>query len=61
MDRKLFISPSPHVEDADSIPKIMYAVVGALVPAGIGAVYFFGPRVLLVISISVLTALLTEG
>jgi len=60
MDRKHLISPSPHITDADSIPKIMYAVIGALIPAGAGAVYFFGPRVLLVISITILSALLTE-
>jgi electron transport complex protein RnfD len=51
MDRNFFISPSPHIKDTDSIPKIMYSVVGALIPAGMGAVYFFGIRALWIISI----------
>ena len=49
MEKKFFISPSPHIKDKDSIPKIMYAVVGALIPAGAGAVYFFGIQALGVI------------
>ena len=60
MDRKYLISPSPHLMDTDSIPKIMYAVVIALLPAGAGAVYFFGSRVILVIGITIVSALLTE-
>ena len=60
MDRKLFISPSPHIKDTDSIPKIMYSVVGALIPAGIGAVYFFGIRALWIILIAIAASMLAE-
>jgi electron transport complex protein RnfD len=60
MDRNFFISPSPHIKDTDSIPKIMYSVVGALIPAGMGAVYFFGIRALWIISISIAAALFAE-
>ncbi len=60
MDRKLFISSSPHIKDTDSIPKIMYSVVGALIPAGIGAVYFFGIRALWIILISIAASLVAE-
>lgn len=60
MERKFFISPSPHITDTDSIPKIMYMVVLSLLPAGAGAVYFFGTRVLWVIATAIVSALLTE-
>jgi len=60
MERSFYISPSPHIKDVDSIPKIMYTVVGSLIPAGIGAVYFFGIQVLWIILLSISTAVITE-
>ncbi len=60
MDKSFFISSSPHIKDRDSVPKIMYWVVLSLLPAGAGAVYLFGVRVIWVISISVASAMLTE-
>ena len=60
MERPLYISPSPHIKDKDSIPKIMYSVIGALLPAGIGAVYLFGLQALWVILVSIATAVATE-
>ena len=38
----LIISASPHMYDAESIPRIMWAVVFSLVPAGIAGVFTFG-------------------
>lgn len=61
MDKKFFVSSSPHVFADDSIPKIMYTVVLSLVPAGIGAVYFFGARVLWIMLIAIVTAVATEA
>jgi electron transport complex protein RnfD len=60
MDRKFLISPSPHIKDTDSIPKIMYSVVFALIPAGIGAVYFFGIRALWLILITIAASMVAE-
>ena len=60
MENRFFISPSPHIKDTDSIPKIMFSVIATLVPAGVGAVYFFGTRVLFVIFIAILFSVLTE-
>ena len=60
MEHTFFVSSSPHIKDVDSIPKIMYAVVGSLIPAGIGAVYFFGLHALWVILVATVSALLTE-
>lgn len=61
MERHFVISPSPHVKDADSIPKIMYAVILSLLPAGIGGVYFFGLHALWVIAVAVISAMGAEA
>jgi electron transport complex protein RnfD len=55
------VSVSPHIRDNTDIPKIMYSVVIALTPAIIGAGYFFGFRALILILISVLSAMATEA
>jgi len=61
MERTFYISSSPHIKDVDSIPKIMYSVVIALLPAGAGATYFFGIHALWIILVSIVSALLTES
>ena len=61
MEKKFFVSSSPHLVDQESIPKIMYSVIAALLPAGIGGVYFFGVRALWVILISVISAVAAEA
>ena len=61
LDRRPFIlASSPHQYNRDSVPKIMWSVVGALAPAAVMAVYYFGLRALLMIAVSVVAALLTE-
>ena len=60
MEKKFFVSSSPHVVDRESIPRIMYTVTLTLVPAGIGGVYFYGIRALWIILIGVVSAVLTE-
>ncbi len=61
MTRMFNLSSSPHIRDDIGIPKIMYSVVIALLPALIGAVYFFGLAALLVIALCVVTCIATEG
>jgi electron transport complex protein RnfD len=61
METKFTVSVSPHIKSKESIPRIMWSVVIALVPAIAASVYFFGPGALATISLSVVTALLTEG
>ncbi len=61
MEEQLFvISSAPHIESKDSIPKIMYTVVLALIPAMIGAVIFFGARALWLLATCVASCVLTE-
>ena len=42
MNKLLTISPSPHVHTSDSVNKIMYRVILALVPALVWSVFMFG-------------------
>ncbi|MGQ8335166.1 RnfABCDGE type electron transport complex subunit D [Sunxiuqinia sp. A32] len=42
MSKLLTISPSPHVHTSDSVNKIMYRVIFALVPALVWSVFMFG-------------------
>jgi electron transport complex protein RnfD len=56
----LVISASPHVRAPDSTPRIMWNVVGSLVPVIVAAGWFFGVSALLVIAAATLGALATE-
>lgn len=60
-EKLLLSSSSPHVRDSDSIPKIMWTVNIAMIPALIMAFYFFGPKALWIIFLAVASAVLTEG
>ena len=60
--QKLYISSSsPHIRDKDSIPKIMWTVNIALLPALLMAYYFFGPKALWITLLAVLAAVVTEA
>ena len=59
-DPALVITASPHLRGKDSTPRIMWNVVGSLVPIVIAATYFFGPSALLVIGASAAGAVATE-
>lgn len=60
MDKQLVVSSSPHILTKESTPQIMYTVIASLIPAGIGAVYFFGVRALWIIVIGIVSAVVTE-
>ena len=55
-DMQLLVGASPHVRDPDSINRIMWNVVGALMPAVAVSVYFFGAGALKVYLISIAAA-----
>lgn len=56
----LTVSCSPHVHAADGARDIMLDVVIALIPAMLGAVYFFGLRSLCVMAVSVAACVVFE-
>ncbi len=59
-DNSLLVSASPHIRDIESIPRIMWAVVLSLIPAGIAGVFTFGYYCLYIVFLSSITAVITE-
>lgn len=57
----MYVSPSPHIRAGTSIRRIMLDVVLALLPACAVGVVMFGWNALLLLCISVLTAVVTEA
>lgn len=51
---------SPHIKGPDSTPRIMWSVVGSLVPVVAAAVWYWGPSALLVIATATVSCVLTE-
>lgn len=60
MNNLLTISGSPHVHTDESIKKIMFTVVYAMVPAMLVSLYFFGLDAVRVIGISVIACVVVE-
>ncbi len=61
MARTFTVSATPHLRDKTDIPTVMYSVVAALMPAIVGAVYFFGYRAMTLIILAVATCVTAEG
>ncbi len=57
---RLLLTAAPHLKSPDSTPKIMWNVVGSLVPIMGAAVYFFGPSAIVVLAASTAGALGVE-
>lgn len=56
----LTVSGSPHVHDNQSVKKIMYGVIFAMIPALIVSVYFFGLGSVKVLTVSIISCLVFE-
>ena len=61
MEKKFYVSSSPHILAHESVPKIMYTVTLTLVPAAAAGVYYFGMRALWIMLIGIASAVATEG
>ncbi len=59
-ERLLIVSPSPHIRSGLTIPKLMYGVVIALMPAFMFSVYAFGVGALIVTLLSVVSCVFFE-
>ena len=57
----LIVSSSPHIRGPEDIPRVMWTVIAALIPAGLVGVYVFGYYALAVIFLCVASALATEA
>jgi len=59
-EKMLIINSSPHLHTSKSVPKIMWSVIVALIPAIAMSIYYFGLPAVWMISTCVLTAIGTE-
>jgi electron transport complex protein RnfD len=57
---RLLLTASPHLKSPDSTPKIMWNVVGSLVPVVVAAIYYFGPSAIAVMLAAIAGALGVE-
>lgn len=60
LKEKLFVSSSPHIRDTDSVPKVMWTVVIALMPVFIASTIFFGFDAVRCVFISIVSCMLCE-
>lgn len=58
---KYVVSSTPHIRSNDSIDKIMKDVLIALTPASLAGIYFFGLKALLIIVLSIASAVFFEA
>lgn len=61
VEKRLIVSLHPHIQSAETIPKIIFITSAALIPAIISGLYFFGLNAIKVIIISVLSAVVFEA
>ncbi|MCQ4574370.1 MAG: RnfABCDGE type electron transport complex subunit D [Candidatus Brocadiales bacterium] len=57
----LIVSSSPHIRGPEDIPRVMWTVIAALIPAGLVGVYVFGYYALATIFLCVASTLATEA
>lgn len=57
----LVVSPSPHLHIGHRVSRIMLDFMLALIPAVLFAIYFFGPQVVYIIAIAIISAMAWEG
>ena len=60
-ERLFKVTPAPQLHGGESIPRVMWAVMLALLPAFLASLYFFGWKAFQIEAVSVLTAILTEA
>ncbi|WP_250160234.1 RnfABCDGE type electron transport complex subunit D [Caloranaerobacter azorensis] len=61
VDNKLIVSSSPHIRSDETISRIMFDVIIALLPATLASIYYFRFNALKLIVLAVLTAVATEA
>jgi electron transport complex protein RnfD len=60
MNKLITVAPSPHVHSGQSVEKLMYGVVLALVPALLVSIYFYGIGAIAVTAISIAACVVFE-
>lgn len=60
-ERGLIVSLHPHIQSSETLPRVMFITMAALVPAIISGIYFFGINAVKVTIIAVLSAVVFEA
>jgi electron transport complex protein RnfD len=58
---KLIVSMSPHIRGRISVERMMLITIAALIPTAVAGLYFFGMKGLMIMVLSVLTAVVVES
>ncbi|MDK2784336.1 MAG: H+/Na+-translocating ferredoxin:NAD+ oxidoreductase subunit [Bacillota bacterium] len=58
---KLVVASSPHIRAVETVDRLMWQVIIALMPAAVVSVYFFGLRALVLMLVGIASAVLTEA
>lgn len=61
MEKLYKLGSAPHIRTSETVERVMYDVIIALVPAMLVAIYFFGLRALWVTLVAVVAAMVSEG
>lgn len=61
LDDMLIVSESPHLRSNESVRRMMLDVIIALMPATIGSVFFFGMNALMLVLVTVISAVVFEA
>ena len=59
-DRMTIVAPAPHNKGRHSVPRIMYTVIAALIPAVVMALLFFGTQAMVTIMVAIFAAIVAE-
>jgi Na+-translocating ferredoxin:NAD+ oxidoreductase subunit D len=60
MNKLINVSPSPHSYGNDSVKKVMYGVVLAMIPAMLVSIFYFGISALILTAVAIASALFFE-
>jgi len=58
---KLILSQAPHIKNNQNVDKIMWLVILALTPSAVASYFFYGINAVLVMAVSILSAVFCEG
>lgn len=60
MENKIIVAPSPHIQSDQSVEKLMYGVILALLPAFLVSVYFFGLPAIFLTAVAIISCIAFE-
>jgi Na+-translocating ferredoxin:NAD+ oxidoreductase subunit D len=59
-ERMTIVAPAPHAKGKNSVPRIMYTVIIALLPALALSLFYFGTRAMVTIMVAIFSAMIAE-